>query len=80
MKRIKTDITYFPALEPLPASPKRREAYEAGDSIPCPMDDPEGWFALPTVKTYGGVKIGDDLLHIRVDCTVNPVIVLVASD
>ena len=37
------------------------------------MDDPEGWFALPTVKIYGVVKIDDDLVHTitRVDCTVN---------
>ena len=49
----------------------RREAYEAGALIPCPMDDPEGWFALPPGTTYGVVKANDNLLHTKVDCTVS---------
>jgi hypothetical protein len=69
-ERIKTNINYFPASEPLPASQKRREAYEAGALIPCPMDDPEGWFALPTATIYGVVKTDENLLHARVDFTV----------
>jgi hypothetical protein len=71
IKRIQTNIAYFPASEPPPASGKRREAYEAGGLLPCPMDDPEGWFALPTATMYGVLKINEDLFRIKVDCTVN---------
>jgi len=71
VERIKTNIAYFPATEPQPASQMRREAYEAGALIPCPMDDSEGWFALPTVTTYGVVKTIDTMPHTKVDCTVS---------
>ena len=49
----------------------RREAYEAAVLVPCPMDDPEGWFALPTVSSYGVVKTIDNLLYTKVDFTVS---------
>src|SRR5260221_292335 len=71
LKRIKTNIAYVPASEPQPASQMRREAYETGALVPCPMDDPEGWFALPTVTTYRVVKSIDNLLHTKVDFTVS---------
>jgi hypothetical protein len=64
-------IAYFPASEPLPMSEKRRQAYGAGALVPSPMDDQDGWFAFPTVKTYGMVDIDGNSLHTRVDCTVN---------
>jgi len=70
-ERIRTNIAYVPASEPQPASQMRREAYGAGALIPWPMDDPEGWFALPMVTTYGVVKTIDNLLHTKVDCTVS---------
>ncbi len=40
-------------LLPLPASLKRRQAYEAGALIPGPMNDPDGWSALPTATIHG---------------------------
>ena len=54
------DIAYFPTSKPPLVSQKRREAYEVGALIPCPMVDPECWLALPTAEIYGVVKIDDD--------------------
>ena len=51
--RITTNICYVPASQPHPCSPKRRQAYESGALIPGPMNDPDGWFDLPTASVHG---------------------------
>jgi hypothetical protein len=71
LKRIKTNIAYFRTSQPPPASQMRRGAYEAGALLPSPMNDPEGWFAMPTVTIPGVVKTDDgNLLYTSVDCKV----------
>jgi len=73
-KRIQTNIAYFPASQPFPASQKRREAYEAGGFLPCPINDPEGWLASPMLTIYGVVN--SDALrprHSKAHCMVRVV-------
>jgi len=70
LERIRTDIIYTPALQPLPSPQKRREAYEAGALLPYPMYNPEGWFAYPTLTLYGVVNPDANPRHTKANCTV----------
>jgi len=70
--RIKTSISYIPALQPFPASLKRQQAYEAAALIPNPFNDPDGWFSLaeaPIVGLFDGRDNGG-LRRSKVHCKV----------
>jgi hypothetical protein len=68
--RIATSIFYIPASRPHPASEKRRKAYETGALLPCPMYDPEGWLAWPTLTIYGVINPDTSARHTKTECTV----------
>ncbi len=70
---MKTNISYIPALQPLPASQKRREAYEAGTRVPGPFSDPDGWFPMPTSTIHGTFNCDGRQRQTRIDCTVRTV-------
>ncbi|KIM35167.1 hypothetical protein M413DRAFT_449876 [Hebeloma cylindrosporum] len=65
--KIHTNIAYLPVLKPLPFSLKRREAYETNALPPGPLQDPEGWFALPKSVIKG--QLGGR--QVQVDCTLH---------
>ena len=69
-ERIRANVSYIPASHPFPVSQKRKEAYEEGGLLPCPMDDPEGWFAFPTFTIYGMTNVDGNPRHTKADCTV----------
>lgn len=66
--RINTNIAYLPILKPSPFSLKRKEAYETNALPPGPLQDPEGWFALPKSAIKG--RLGGR--QVQVDCIVCP--------
>ena len=69
--RIKTNISYLPATQPLPASQKRRAAYATGALIPAPMNDPDGWLALPTTTIEGEFTFDrQGQRYAEIECTV----------
>ena len=71
--RIKTSISYVPALQPFPASLKRQQAYEAAALIPNPFNDPDGWFSVgeaPIVGIFDGQENGGRRKS-KVNCKVS---------
>lgn len=68
--RIRTNITYLPASQPLAASQKRQQAYEAGAFIPGPLNDPDGWFTLPNATIRGIVTCHGWKRQTKTDCKV----------
>ena len=68
--RIRTNIVYFPASRAHPLPLRRREAYGSGGLLPCPMDDPEGWLAWPTLTVHGMVNSDTKSRHAKAECAV----------
>lgn len=54
----------------MPASQKRREAYESNSSVPGRIKDPDGWFALPKVASFGMFPDSLGRRSVAIDCTV----------
>lgn len=57
-------------MQPLPASPKRQQAYEAGALIPGPNRDPDGWSACPKLAIHGMFDYNGVKRAIEITCTV----------
>ena len=70
IERIRTNIIYFPASRSHLLPSRRREAYESGGLLPCPMDDPEGWLSWPALTIYGMVDSDSKPRRTKAECMV----------